>query len=350
MIRIFKRSLSKDLRGSKGIWSDFSKRSGSLRIQTPTKVPTLPNYHSPNLIDETFEKAYDLLQQDSETIYNKLNTKDLSEQEKESLAIKAEETNPEVLYNLQYGDSLKFDVSEPIYRNHLYKKWQEYDLLVLMQRLEQFKVIPDTLPTLEPKIDVKVKFPTNNPDFANWVTPGEMLPSFLTKYPPVMKLQLFDQLPENVDNQLFTVVLVNPDEPDLSTNSFTTTLHYGLSNVPINLADNTIDVGHYLKASEESPFTTFKSYQPVLPEVNAGAYQRCCLWVFKHNDNKPVDINVASSQNFDIRQFANTYNLTAVGAHMWRQVYDRSVNEVRTMYGLPKGRVFHRVRKPYPLK
>lgn len=351
MLRVFKRSLSRDLKVSKGIWSDFSNRAESLKIQSLASPNTRLNYHSPNLIDETFEKAYDLLQNDSEQLYKELqNNKSLSPKTKEKLSIEAEKHNPEVLFNLTFGDATKLDLTQPIYRNHLYKQWKSYDLQVLMQRLEQFKVIPDTMPTLDPKIDVKIKFPTNNPEFINWITPGEILPSFITKFPPMIKLQLFESLPENTENQLFTIVLVNPDDPDLSTNSFKTTLNYGLANVPINLTKNTIDVSDYL--SESSPFQTFRSYTPILPEINAGEYQRCCLWVFKHNDSAPITIaeNDVKPDNFDIRQFAETHNLTAVGAHVWRQVFDRSVNDVRKLYGLPNGRVFHRVRRPHPLK
>ena len=48
-----------------------------------------------------------------------------------------------------------------------------------MQRLEQLHVIPDTLPTLVPEADVKVKFSHNvEHEFRDWIAPGSILPTF----------------------------------------------------------------------------------------------------------------------------------------------------------------------------
>lgn len=336
MLRYFKRSLNT----GKGIWSNFSNRSESLKVQGIK--PHLPTYHSPLLIDETFKSAYEILQQESEKIYERANTTE-DHQLKDKLLSKAESQNPEVLYNIENSKDL--DISQPVYRNHLKKQWQNYDLMILMQRLEQFKVIPDTLPTIQPTVDVKLKFPhITNGEFNRWIVPGEYLPSFLTKQPPTIKIQQFDNFKN--ESKLFTIVLVNPDEPDLATNSFKTTLNFGISNLSLSLTDDSLDVKKYLQYENgTSDFSIFKSYQPILPEVNAGDYQRACLFVFEQLE----PINVEIGENFDIRTFVNSYNLSPVGGTMWRQKYDRSVNEVRSEYGLSKGRVFHRVRKPFPL-
>lgn len=347
-----------------GIWSDFSKRALSLAVlnpdikllheinptEGPASIENLERklaYHSPVDIDNTFALAYDLLQQESEAKYREIESLQAQEPTKETkdrideLRVQAEKFNPEVLYNAEYFGAHHLDKSQPVYRQLLKEKWQALDLMVLMQRLEQLAVIPDTLPTLVPEVDVKVKFPHNTKnEFSSWVTPGEILPAFAVAKPPTILVQEFDRVDED---QLYTVLIVNPDTPDLASNSFSTTLHYGLANVPLNNVNNTIDTKLLLTAGDKH---TFKDYTPLVPEKNA-QNQRACLWVFRQAG--PVEVSNVESESFDIRGFVANHSLNPVGAHVWRQHFDRSVNEVRSQYGLGKGRVFHRVRDVQPV-
>ncbi|KAI5954037.1 MRPL35 [Candida margitis] len=357
-----------------GVWSDFSKRPTTLKINNAPIRQTLFSegnseegpasltngderlaYHSPIAIDETFQMAYRILEKEANSKYQivdrlEKSLKNAASQE-ETIEIKdridknlieAEIENPEVLYNAEFADSKLLDKSQPVYRHLLKEKWENYDLLVTMQRLEQLHVIPDTLPTLVPKADVKVKFTHNTEDqFSKWVTPGSLLPAFAVSEPPTVYIQEFDRVEGS--NNLYTVLLVNPDTPDLATNSFTTTLHYGLKNVMLNNVDNSIDVSKLLKVG---PRITFKEYTPLTPEKNAPA-QRACLWVFRQS--KEIGDISEASENFDIREFAATHGLTPIGAHIWRQKFDRSVPGVRQMYGLGEGRVYEKVRSMDPL-
>ena len=356
-----------------GVWSDFSKRPTSLQIsdsdikkgvfnkisetegpESITVQERRATYHSPLEIDETFSLAYDLLQKDSNELYqqvDKLNEKisqTTSQQEKahligerDQLLVDAEIQNPEVLYNIEYESPETIDRTHPVYRALLKKKWESYGLMVTMQRLEQLHVIPDTLPTLEPTADIKVKFPHNTlPQFSSWVVPGTVLPTKVVNQPPTIQVDQFENVEEGA---LYSVLLVNPDTPDLTTNSFSTTLHYGLANVSLSNSDNVIDSKKLLEIGDK---ITFKPYVPLTPEVNA-QNQRACLWVFKQNS--PLDIKQVESDHFDIRQFVDQHQLTPVGAHVWRQHYDRHVNETREKYGLGKGNVYHRVRKDCPM-
>lgn len=365
------RSLSNTSR-KLGVWSDFKTRPSSLKLidsEThddlfkgidPEKGPSsiqnsveLRAYHSPLYIDETFKTAYSVLESESENYYKQIQSlkerlnqsQDQNEVEKiknhiDKLLIKAENTNPEVLYNIECFPE-QVDKSQPVYREYLKKKWESYNLMVTMQRLEQLSVIPDTLPTLDPKVEVNIKFTHNtDPSFADWVTPGELLPGFAVSQPPTIEIQEFDRIDTQ---QLYSVIIINPDTPDLSTNSFKTTLQYGLCNVPLNNVDNIINPAKLLTNSDNF---IFKEYEPLLPEKNA-QIQRGCLWVFRQQGE--LNLGNISTDNFDVRDFASSNNLTAVGAHVWRQQFDRSVNDLRSKFGLGKGRVFHRVRKSHPL-
>lgn len=348
MIRTFVRTFTQDLKVSKGVWGDLTNRSESLNIQKPNKiVPPTNNkaYHAPPLINETFQQAYELLQEESGEIYEKIKN-ETDPIVKDKLLNKAELYNPEVLYNLQNSPE-NLDLSQPVYRNFAEKQWRSHDLMVLMQRLEQFKVIPDTMPTLDPKVEVKVRFPHNTkPELNNWITPGDFLPAFAVAQPPVIKIQSFESS-DVTKVKKYTVLIVNPDDPDLTKNSYKTTLNFGVSNLLLTLKDNTLDIEKYLSDN----LSIFKPYEPLLPEINTGKYQRACVWVFEQENNQDIQINSDFDiENFDIRNFAAANNLNAVGAFVWRQVFDRSVNATRSAYGKPPGRVFHRVRKSEPYR
>lgn len=345
------------------VWLDFSKRPESLRIANPdirTDVLSGINplvgpssidlydrklaYISPLEIDETFQLAHDLLEKESAQIYLKIDTLSPSAvKERDQLLVDAEINNPEALFNVENLDPELIDKSVPVYRHLLEKKWREYDLMITMQRLETLHVIPDTLPTLDPEADVKVKFAHNlDPQFSDWVTPGDFLPAHAASQPPVIRVQEFGRLDESNPN-LYTVVVVNPDTPNLDTNSFTTRLQYGLANVPLDNVNNTIDAHTLLSSGSELTFTEF---EPLAPEVNAGD-QRACLWVFRQE--KHIEPHLALRENFDIRAFQKSHSLVPIGAHVWRQRFDRSVPLVRAEYGFPEARVFHRVRGTRPV-
>lgn len=340
MIRNFKRYQS--------IWSDFARRAPSLSIKNSEIKSALFNgsapasldpersavYHGPALIDETFKAAYEILQSDSAGIYRDIE-RTTNKSLVNDLLVRAEKYNPEVLYNSTFEN---IDMAQPVYRELAKKKWKLHDLMVTMQRLEQLHVIPDTMPTLNPKVNVEVKFPHNtNLEFSDWVAPGTVLPAFAVAKPPTIKIQAYDT------ESLYTIVLVNPDTPDLSQNSFSTTLHFGIRNVELGFVDNTVDAKWYLENEDK----IFSDYVALTPEKNAPT-QRAALWVFKQGEEIAVQSDIR--ENFDIREFAEKNDLEAVGAYVWRQTFDRSVNKSREEFGLEKGRVFERVRNVKPRK
>lgn len=345
-----------------GVWQDFSKRAESLKISSsdirngifnpinPYRGPaSIANeearmkYHSPLEIDETFTLAYNYLQSESEEVYKKIES--LSEEAKAEalfqLQVDAEITNPEVLYISEFLDQ-EIDRSQPVYRQILEKKWRSYSLMLTMQRLEQLHVLPDTLPTFIPTADVQIKFSHNtDTKFSDWIVPGEIVQNKSVSKPPTIKIDNF--VPESTNK--YTVLLVNPDTPDLENNSFTTTLHWGLSNVELSFVNNTVNASTLLK----NDLITFKDFLPLTPEKNAPT-QRGCLWVFTQAENKNINVEEISRDSFDIRAFSEQHGLTPVGAHVWRQNFDTTTNEVRELYGLGKGRVFDKIRKDHLIK
>ncbi|CCH42147.1 54S ribosomal protein L35, mitochondrial [Wickerhamomyces ciferrii] len=311
-------------------------------------------YMSPLGLDEAFDSAYEILKTKSNETYKEIEeldtkisqTKNVNELEelnnlKNSKLVQAEIDNPEVRFNFTYHDKINndssiIDYNEPVYRELKKKHWEDYSQMLLMQRLEQLGAIPDTLPTLNPRAEILVKF-LNHTTINRWIEPGKLLPTNATSYPPSFKIQEY----ENVDpkKQLYTVLVVNPDVPDLENDSFKTYLHWGLSNIKLsNFNENFIGPKQILENKEINEII---DYLPPVPEKNIPT-QRFITWVFRQPES--ISINL-KNRDFDIRSFVEDHGLDAIGGHIWRSEWDSSVAKVRELYGLPKGTVYHRVRK-----
>lgn len=347
------------------IWSNFTMRPSSLSIQSskvrnylfqkkasldPPSISRRSNrikYSPPEHIDEVFKMSYDFLEQRSSKFYELAN-KTKNPLKKDALLIKAEINNPEVQYNFQFNNKLDnvkdiIDYDVPVYRHLGKQHWESYGQMLLMQRLETLAAIPDTLPTLVPRAEVNIKFPFST-GVNKWIEPGDFLSSNVTSMCPVFKVQEYDLL--DIGRQLYTVLVVNPDVPDLTNDSFKTALCYGLVNINLTYNDNLIDPRKFDSSN------IIADYLPPVPEKNAGK-QRFIVWVFRQplteDSQDPnvlkIDQEGLSRDDFDIRQFTKKYNLDAIGAHIWRSEWDANVPAVREKYGLPPGRVFSRVRR-----
>lgn len=350
------------------VWSDFTSRSQSLGVTNaaikqgllnnaetthgPASIKRRTNrmkYNSPEHIDETFSTCYEYLQTRAGKAYTRAGESGIEPELKNKLLVKAELANPEVQYNFQFNEKLDnipsvIDYTQPVYRHLGRKHWESYHQMLLMQRLETLKVIPDTLPTLVPRARVDIKFPFST-GVNQWIEPGKFLSSGVTALEPVFKIQEFELV--NPEEQLYTILIVNPDEPDLLNDSFKTSLSYGLTNVKIAYNDNVVDSRKFFDRN------VLANYLPPVPEKNAGD-QRFAVWVFRQNIDAetgkgvPIDNEVAMQnldrENFDIRGFVENNNLDAIGAHVWRSKWDSNVKNVREQYNLPSGRVFSRVR------
>ncbi|SCU83760.1 LAMI_0C04544g1_1 [Lachancea mirantina] len=339
------------------IWSDFGQRPESLSILSPavkrcvlqgtpgSGPPSIKRrfnrvkYRSPEKIDQVFKTCYEFMESRAAKKYEQL-AQETDAEQREKLATDAELNNPEVMYNFEFSDKREnnprlIDYEQPVYRHLGRRHWESYGQMLLMQRLETLAVIPDTLPTLEPRAEISVRFPFST-GVNKWIEPGELLSSNVTWLPPVIKIQEFDQVDPN--SQLYTVLVVNPDEPDLTSDSFHTVLHYGVANVKISYNDNVVDSRKFDSNS------LLAEYLAPVPEKNAGV-QRFAVWVFRQQGalefKEPLQ-----RIGFNIREFSRRNGLLPVGAHIWRSQWDSNVPAVREKYALPPGRVFHRVRRP----
>jgi large subunit ribosomal protein L35 len=236
------------------------------------------------------------------------------------------------------------DMNKPIYRYLADRKWREYRRLVLMQRITQMKVIPDVLPSIDPSVDVKLAFVPpytfsrrgleygdlskgiRAGDF-HYVQPGEFVDSQTSENPCWLNVQSFER-----GERLVTVVIIDPDVPNLQKDGFDYRCHFLATNIPITPLQRTINLSNLSKSSQ-----LLLPWIP--PHAQKGSpYHRLSVFVLQQKDNIPIDVSVASQhvkpENFVLRSFRDRHLLKPIGAHLFRAKWDEGTAEVMRRAGL----------------
>lgn len=232
--------------------------------------------------------------------------------------------DPEVRYRDLYEPT---DLARPVYKLLEERRWRRRSLPLMMQRVEQLHVIPDTLPTLRPQAETLVRWRVPGLVPAE---PGQFVKNAVCLRRPLISVRDFG-MPAGA-SALYTVAIVNPDIPDLEADSYRTELHFLATNARASLTSPELQFDSVLRA-----------YTPPVPEKNAPA-QRMCVWVFRQQ----APIEDATVADFDVRAFVAKHNLDPVSAFVWRSKFDETSEGVRERLGMPPGRVFYRARTARP--
>lgn len=293
-------------------------------------------YRSPLGLNAAFDEALEIVNTESKQLQEQA-TKAEDPVKKERLEALSQRHNPEVRFN-NLVQSEQIDPKQPVYKMLAQRKWQQKKMLMLMQRLEQHHVIPDTLPTLDPQADIDVRFIT--PTMRD-LEPGEFVANDVCSRLP--QLQIRDYGVPAGESAKYTVVIMTPDRPDLPEDRFDNHVKFIASNVTASLDKPAVNFnasGVSVSCPYEAPF----------PEKNAPA-QRQCVWVFRQSAEEvsvPSITSHTSRYHFNIREFARKYKLTPVGASFWRSKWDITSPAVREKYGMNPGEVYYRARTAKP--
>lgn len=90
-------------------------------------------------------------------------------------------------------------MNKPIYRFLMNRKWREYRRPILMQRLTQMHIMPDILPSIDPVVDVQVRFAGRD------VAPGKIVEAANSERAPTLKI-----IPFKPGTMYCTVAVVDP--------------------------------------------------------------------------------------------------------------------------------------------
>ncbi|KAI8448589.1 phosphatidylethanolamine-binding protein [Phakopsora pachyrhizi] len=215
--------------------SSSSSSSSSAQQQQSSYHPTriLSESLHPTVRD-AFELAKSLIHQDSQK--HLLEIKRLREQVEdppadqiERLEILSQINDVRVRENYNAG---QIDLSKPIYRFLAEQDWRKSGRLgKLMETVHRLRVIPDLLPSIDPTSDLKIGFGTSSAGM------GSFVPSSATLSPPIIHAQVF-----HPGEELYTLLMIDPDVPDQSRKSFKTYLHWMVPNIPISaISKNPVD-------------------------------------------------------------------------------------------------------------
>src|SRR6478609_6840088 len=125
-------------------------------------------------------------------------------------------------------------MSKPIYRYLADRKWRKMDYKILVQRLNQFDIVPDLLPKFDPVMDVKISFRGRT------TSPGTILECTTTEVAPTLKLQVFD-----AGERLLSVVVVDSDVPDVEKDWFSRRCHFMAVNIPWDATKKMLPLRHF---------------------------------------------------------------------------------------------------------
>ncbi|OBZ80101.1 54S ribosomal protein L35, mitochondrial [Grifola frondosa] len=243
------------------------------------------------------------------------------------LEIQAEVNLPDVRWMARNGMA---DLNVPVYRHLVEQKWREDGALdLLMERIYQMSVVPDLLPVLQPSLDLRVNFLAPPPKSMylrarvkrdhKQVEPGIFLLPEQTRKPPTLYTTVFHN-----DTRLYTLLMVDLDVPDPENESFQSYLHWLHPNIP-------------LSAFSPSPIpltTTHTRYVPPHPQAGTPYHRYVILLLPQVSATERISIPAiedADRLGFNFREFAEKYGFDGTrggGAHMWREVWDKTVSHI----------------------
>lgn len=227
-------------------------------------------------------------------------------------------------------------MNRPVYRHLANIAWRSYRRPLLLQRITQMSVIPDLLPALSPTAEVTLAFGKRN------IPPGEFVDSLVSEPPVRLGVQVFDKGP-----RLVTVVIVDPDVPDLRADAFKSRCHFLAVNIPVSPSSPSVPL------SRLSP--TAQIILPWLPPYaqQGTPYHRLSVFVLQQPESRALDYKTtkewARHEKFNLRGFMDRFAVKAVGVHMFRSRWDEGTEEVMKRAGVEGWDVVFERKKPEKL-
>ncbi|KAJ8069106.1 hypothetical protein OCU04_002778 [Sclerotinia nivalis] len=249
----------------------------------------------------------------------------------EYLKIQADINDPLIKKRFEDGEG---DMNKPIYRYLADRKWREYQRKVIVQRIEQFSIVPDLLPHFEPTAEVRLAFQSRN------VQPGDYVDSRVSEFPARLKVRVFDK-----GERLVSVVVVDADVPNVENDHFNTRCHYLAANIPISPVQDSLPLS---KADPESQLIL-----PWLPPFaqKGSPYHRYSIFVLEQKPGQVLDVAALKAlyqrDRFNLRGFKDRHDVQPIGLGLFRSEWDEGTKGVMQRAGIEGWDIeFKRTRIP----
>ncbi|KAF5877493.1 putative ribosomal protein 35 protein [Botrytis fragariae] len=249
----------------------------------------------------------------------------------EYLKIQADINDPLIKKRFEDGEG---DMNKPIYRYLADRKWREYQRKIIVQRLQQFSIVPDLLPHFEPTAEVRLAFQARN------VQPGDYVDSRVSEFPARLKVQVFDK-----GERLVSVVVVDADVPNVENDHFNTRCHYLAANIPISPVQDSLPLS---RADPESQLIL-----PWLPPFaqKGSPYHRYSIFVLEQKPGQVLDVaalkELYQRDRFNLRGFKDRHDVQPIGLGLFRSEWDEGTKGVMQRAGIEGWDIeFKRTRIP----
>lgn len=198
------------------------------------------------------------------------------------------------------------------------------------------KVVPDVIPNVDPMLDIKIVFGNK------LIQPGNFVESSMSETPCHLTLQSYER-----GEKMVTVAVIDPDVPNLETNSFNSRCHFLASNITISPTQSLVDLA-----------TLSPDSQVLLPWLAPHAqkgspYHRLAIIVLQQKDSIPIDLEVAKTKiqrdGFSVRSLMSRHMLSPMSASLFRTQWDDSMADVMKRAGIEGAEVELKRKKVEPL-
>ena len=244
---------------------------------------------------------------------------------KESLEIASLINLPWIVSAFEASSPTHYDASNPALRHLRERVWRNDSgvLAKLMQRCTLMHVFPDVIAGITPLVDVSVAFGhgsgyTDHSSDGGDVLAGVFVEPKDTVDPPTVSVNVFHQ-----DVKLYTLALVDPDQPDEPTQSYKTSLLALKTDIALSATtDPIVDLSTNMAVD----------YIPPHPQQGT-QYHRYTTVLFEQSTRSADDASLHARHDFDVAAFAQRRALTPAGIHFWRAKWTpQSAHAISTIY------------------
>ena len=209
----------------------------------------------------------------------------------------------------------------------------------LMERLLQMKVIPDLIGPINPSIELNFNFPSDEKltkdDGESAIRPcipGSFVRPGLTFNKPDIDIKIFD----SVEDRHYSLLIVDPDVPDVENESYKSYLHYLVPNLKLSAVTSKQEFEQQVKDNVKF------DYLPPHPQKGTKYHRYSILLV---EQSKPINFDKEINRDgFDTRCYIRDVEGNVEAASMWRAVWDEDTSKVyneilkthEPIYGIPK--------------
>ena len=230
------------------------------------------------------------------------------------------------------------DMNKPIYRYYAEKKWRSYEHRLITQRIDQFHIVPDIIPKLEPTADVQLYF------LQQKIPAGEIVDSAVSEKAPRLRVQVFDK-----GERLVSVVVMDADVPDTESDAFSKRCHYLAANVPLSPTETSLPLAR-IKADDQLAVP----WMPAFSQKGA-PYHRLAIFLLEQKPGERVDVSrlrelYSGRDGFSLKSFRDKFSLQPFGFTMFRSIWDENTAAVMARHNLPGADVEFRHTRVRSLK